>query len=372
MNIGRAGAALAFVAMLGCEQTSQELPLEPETGETVSRLVGPEGGAVSTPAGLSLDFRPGSLERATEITLTQRSGREVGADVSGQVVEGTVFDVSPSGTQLGAAARLSLQVPPETLDEVDPMALTAVLVSGAEVRYLSVASVDLRAGILKTDVPRLGTVGLRVSDDVVAVDPGSRANALLAAPLAAAMDGAPAATAAGDRTAEFGMGCGAEGQPTCAETDAISLTLSQDLYDAFNGCVQFIDPEVRVELTLEQTDTQGATGRARGTVVFSGTVRYETGSDGTACGSGSGSVQSLSVADTLVLGNDESEWTPFSFNADAQTLTFWLSSTGAETLHCDCGPGLFDASEIWVGQSSEPVTFEGLSGQVTWAVRLRR
>ncbi len=376
MTHRRLVAALAVVAILGCEQASQDLPFEPGSTEAVTRTLGPQGGVISTPAGLSLDFAAGSLDRATEVTLIPRAGTDVGVSVSGDVVPGTVFDVSPAGETLGESARLSLKVPEETLAESDPRALTAVLVAGSERRYLSVASVDLRAGILKTDLPRLGTVALRISDDVVQVDPvgsvvgaASRASALGADQVVGVTGGSAASVG---RTAHFSMSCGDEGEQTCVASSDLAITLTEDLYDAVGGCVQFIDPVVRMDLTLEQTDSDATRGRAEGSMVFSGTVRFETGSDGSVCGSGSGSVQSLAVSDTVSLGNSERDWTTFSFDPTAGTITVWETDSGVETFDCDCGSDIYEASEIWLGQASEPVTYEGLSGEVTWAVRLRK
>ena len=366
MTFARATLALLLFAAVGCEQESQELPFGPESPETVARTIGPEGGTISTPAGLSLVFGSGSLAQPTEITVLHRGGDDVGANVDGTIIGGTVFDVGPSGAELGAPARLSLEVPRQSLDAVNPRALTGVVVSGAERRYLSDASVDLTSGILKTDLPRLGTVAVRISDDVVSVGSGSTVPADRQR-IAAAFR---APVGANSHDASFTFACGDDGQPACSTTDAIDLTLSQELHDAINGCIEFIDPVISIDVTIQESSDPAVTGRASGTVAFSGTVKYQTGSDGTACGSGSGSVQSMAVDDTFSLGTASDPWTDFVYDPATQRVTFARTSDGQETLDCDCGGDIFAASQIRVGQTSEQISFEGLTGTVSWAVRL--
>lgn len=368
----RALVAFACVAAVGCEQASQELPFEVETDGTVSRVIGPPGGTISTAAGLSLRFEEGSLAEATEIRVAPRDGA-LGVAVSGDVVSGSAFDVEPSGLELGVPARLSLRVPAGTLEEEDPLTLTGVVVAGPAAWYLSDASVDVQQGILKTGLPRLGTVAVRVSDDVVTIGTsgvigtGGSSGATAAGPRS---EVGPALSPAADRVADFSMACGDTGQEACSTTDALSVTLSPDLYDAVDGCVVLIDPVIAVDLTLEEDDL-GAR-RARGTIAVSGTVRYRTGADGTACSGDGGSVHSVEVDDVYSLGSGADPWSGFDYDAGAETITFPETSVGPVTLDCRCGADIFVSPEIEIGQTSETIEYEGLTGQVSWAVRLTR
>ena len=54
--IGVLAAALA-----SCEQQSQSLPFDMDPGHTTVRSIGPSGGRISHPLGISLEFPPGAL-----------------------------------------------------------------------------------------------------------------------------------------------------------------------------------------------------------------------------------------------------------------------------------------------------------------------
>ncbi len=391
MKAYRALVAIACVVGVGCEQASQALPFEVEPGDAVARVIGPAGGTISTPAGLSLRFEAGSLADSTEIAVA-RSEAALASPMDGAPVEGSAFDVDPVGLGLGVPATLSLRVPGPAMALMDPVRITGVVVSGAGPTYLSGATLDLDQGILETPLPRLGTVAARFSDDAVPIEAASSIEIIdVVVPVGSPPPGATtdtpsggagardgpiesssigARTAATARTAELTMACGGVDQQPCAGGDALIVAMSQELYDAIGGCALFVDPTIAIALTLEETGA--GEKRAAGRIEVAGTVRYRTGSDGPGCGGRGGSVHAVEVADRYVLGGEDDPWTAFVHDPDDETLTFQRTTVGPVTFGCVCGGDILAAADLTIGQGSSTIGHEGLSGRVSWLVTVSR
>src|SRR5688572_20049871 len=160
-------AALAAVVCLlaSCQQTDQQLPFELDGGgQTTS--IGPTGGLISIPPNFSIEFPPGALATALQITAAQRVAAFPNA--AGELVPISAYDIGPAGTSLISPARVQIAVPSELLDAGDELSLALALLTSAGVST-QVTSYDLNNGFLTADIMQLGPVAAVVAADAIPV-----------------------------------------------------------------------------------------------------------------------------------------------------------------------------------------------------------
>jgi|GEM_PF-3422830 len=103
-------AALALAGLVACSPDDQD-PFELDPTGKVEKPIGSSGGTVSTPAGLSLDVPSGAINSTTNISIQPTSGTGLGADINGDVIAGTAFEITPKGLELSQQAKVEITIP---------------------------------------------------------------------------------------------------------------------------------------------------------------------------------------------------------------------------------------------------------------------
>lgn len=243
----------------GCEQEEQKLPFtvaEEAQSEAVVRTISQQGGTVSTSAGVSLQIPPNAVQTSTQVTVQPQSGSDVGAKVDGRVLAGTIFKLMPEGQALGAAARLDMRADPGKFSDAEALALAGVQVVGGVASSLNDASIDLHAGILRTSIDRLGTVAVRVAEDVIR--PTASAPPPKGGPIFSL---APPGAAGASALITYRARCGGPASSCTQGPDAmLSVLITPNLQSHFENQMAFLPDSARGELIFNSNNytMQGA------------------------------------------------------------------------------------------------------------------
>ncbi len=245
------GGLLLALAVSACVQESQRLPFEVDPDAPTTRTLGPDGGVLSTPRGFSLWLPPGALSASTSITVTYRG--DPGAfpgPVDGEIVPGTVFEVDPGGLLLNVPGRLLLELAPEALLPDDLLRLGFAVEGPTAPLMVEDVSYDLTNGLLSGPVPALGTVAVRVAEDVLPLGAASPPD-LRGGTFGIGASPAGAAEGLGSPSWTFRVRCGPTGPvPRCLDSDALRLWASREIRDRLSGTLVLVGPEVDGALTF--------------------------------------------------------------------------------------------------------------------------
>jgi hypothetical protein len=146
----------AFAAgFAGCEQATQSLPFDVEA--PAPRMVGSQGGTVSTPAGASIHIPAGAVAGAVGVSVTHATVPSQIAS-SGDAVSGA-FRIEPAGLVLSRPAPVEVRLS-TGVDPSRAWLATLVTMPNGRVRESGSSRVDLRSGVVTADVAQLGTVAV--------------------------------------------------------------------------------------------------------------------------------------------------------------------------------------------------------------------
>lgn len=150
------GAVMGFLALVGCgDRAGQVTPIAPgEAGGSTSASVGPSGGTVGHPGGLSVAVPAG----ATSGNLTIGVQAQGATAPSGTGTPASLaFALQPAGQTLSRPAQVQLQLSSNLPDTV--AATASLVVSYAQnVTEVGQATVDMANGVLQAPLTTLGTV----------------------------------------------------------------------------------------------------------------------------------------------------------------------------------------------------------------------
>jgi hypothetical protein len=249
--------AALTVVLSACEQNSQKLPFEPDPAHVWEKSIGPEGGLISHPMGMSIEFPPGALTRATQISISFREnlGDFPGAP-EGQLVPGTFFDVFPSELGLAKEVEVDIAVAASDLDEDDRIRLGFATQTLDQSVKTEGVTFDLTSGILHGTLPKLGAIAVIVSDNVLNVAPETPPT-LGGGTFTDPTGGTPAPSGAAARIASaagaFEVRCSHRGNVRrCFDSGTMELFASPKIQDRLSGAMVILNPDVSG--SLEFTD----------------------------------------------------------------------------------------------------------------------
>ena len=161
---------IAAIAILlpGCQQADQLLPFDLGEVESATVTIGPNGGTVTLPPALSLDFPSGAVGGSVSVQVSRRTDSPF-PDDAGEVVPGTAFYVEPVGTLLSSPVRVQVAVDPDLVGEGDAVRLSLAVErqDGSVVTFLG--NMDLTNGVLTAEIEELGALAAVISNDAIPV-----------------------------------------------------------------------------------------------------------------------------------------------------------------------------------------------------------
>jgi len=365
--------AVLLTALGACDQRSQTLPFDPDPRAVTQRSIGPAGGLVSHPAGISIEFPPGALTRATKITIAPGLRlSDFPGSPEGKIVRGTYFNVYPAELELLKPINVDLAVSAATLDESDRTRLGfATRLAEAGIRTEGV-SFDLTSGILRGEVGTLGAIAAVISDNAIVVTPetprvlfgGTFADATASGVSGATGVGAPADSLSRSYSANgpFQVRCSHTGfVRRCFGSGTMELWASSEIQDRLSGDMVILNTEVTGD--LEFTDfANGVPTKAYGRLTVTGTLRVQLGQ----------AITSFTVEDTFVTTGTAGGT---SVTVEGSSITLHSTSTGERRVGFQVRPA--GTGEELIVRGEKTVEFDNTDGSKTSAalfidLRLRR
>ena len=353
------------VVLTACEQSSQGLPFEPDPTHISERSIGTSGGLISHPVGISIEFPPGALARAAQISVSVETDlSKFPGSPEGTLIPGTFFRVSPAALSLTKPVSVNVAVRADSLDSEDLLRLGfATERIDARVTTEGV-SFDLTSGILHGQLQSLGAMAAIVSDNAVSVVP-ENPPALRGGGFAPAGVSRPSGAAAlpeTTTTGAFRARCGHVGEiRRCLGSGTIELWASSEIRDRLSTGMVLLNPDV--DGTLEFTDfVNGVPTKAIGTLDVQGTLRVQLGQ----------AITSFEVDDVFVTNGPGGA---SAVTIDGASIVLHSTSTGQRTIEYEVRS--VGTGEQLIVRGQRTVEFDNADGTTTSAtlfidVRLRR
>ncbi|MEM7416058.1 MAG: hypothetical protein AAF389_11215 [Gemmatimonadota bacterium] len=263
-------AALSIL-LAGCQQADQVLPFELSGDEGATITIGQNGGTVTVPPTISLEFPAGSLSGSTAVTVVPRISGPFPND-AGTAVPGTAFDIGPVGTTLINPAEVEIAVDPALLDASDAVRLSvAVQREDGSVATFD-ATYDVTNGVLVAELDELGPIAAVITLDAIPLGveaPPSLGGGSVPSP-------APP-VAGGPQPAQFGgidfvAACAPEGRQ-CFSSGLIRLWADEVVQRRMGEDLWFLNPTVSASLEFLSFDQFGIPNQVFGSVSVDGNVR---------------------------------------------------------------------------------------------------
>jgi hypothetical protein len=360
-------ALAGLVVLAACDQVSQGLPFEPDPLVVSQRSIGAEGGLISHPLGLSIEFPRGALTRATKITVAV--GLDLGTfpgSPEGKLIPGTFFNVFPAALPLAKPITIDVAVPRGALTEDDLIRLGIATDDAGGGITTEGLNFDLTSSILHGELPSLGAVAAAISANAVSIgmeSPPDLAGGTFATPPSGAPPRTPsAADQASSAASAFTVRCSYQGNVRrCIDSGTIDIWASNEIQERLAADMVLLNPDVTG--TLEFSDfVGGIPTRAKGNLSVTGTLRVRLGQ----------AVTSFSVDDTFVTTGAGGVT---GLTVEGSSMTFLGTSTGQRTIEYQVRP--VGTGEQLVVRGEKSVTFDNEDGTTTTAtlfidMRLRR
>ncbi len=174
-----AAISCAAVACAACSVGKSLVPPPDASADTAQEVLGPAGGALSTPDGvLTLRVPSGAVDHDVLFTVGP-AAPPLSAAVGG------AYEIGPAGTQFAAPATVSIRYTPADLDGAPSSDLLVATVAAGQWQPLASGAVDARAGVVSGATSHLSPFALVHASSVVTPDAGT-----------CATDEAPAGTCA--------------------------------------------------------------------------------------------------------------------------------------------------------------------------------
>lgn len=359
-------AVAVLTALLGsCIQESASLPFEASPTDTTVRTIGPSGGRISHPLGLSLEFPQGALERATQISISV--GRNLGdfpSSPEGTLIPGTFFYISPAALELFEPVSVDVAVITGEIETRDLVRLGIATESVIEPITTAGQSFDLSSGILHGTLNALGAMAAIVADNalpVAAQAPPSLGGGRFT-PVGVSGPSGSAGITQTTTTGAFEIRCGHAGNVRrCFGSGTMAIWASAEIQDRLSAAMVVLNPEATG--TLEFTDfVNGVPTKVVGTLNVQGTLRVQLGQ----------AITSFEVDDVFVTSGPDGT---SSVTVHGRSLTLHNTSKGERTIEFEIRPS--GTGEQLIVRGERSLEFGNDDGTKTTAtlfidLRLRR
>lgn len=271
---------LLTALLASCTQESQSLPFETDPEHTTERSIGPGGGRISHPLGISLEFPPGALERAAKITISIEANLgEFPGSPEGTLIPGTFFLISPAALDVNQPVAMDVAVLADSIASTDLSRLGIATENIDEPITTAGISFDLTSEIMHGQLSALGAMAAIVADNalrVVAQTPPILGGGSFA-PVGVSVPSGSAALTRAAASSAFEIRCGHPADvSSCFESGAMGLWASDEIRDRLSSEMVVLNPAATG--TLDFTDfVNGLPTRATGSLSIQGTLRVQLG-----------------------------------------------------------------------------------------------
>ena len=353
MNLRLLPLLLIAVLVTGCDQVSQELPFDVDLDAPVAKTIGPEGGFISSPQGISIEFSQGSLTSSTQVQIIHQGDATLfPGSVDGEILSETVFQVQPMQA-LNAPANLNLRVLDRTLT-LEEILRVGFATEGPEGPVMvEDVTYDLVSNVVRGPIENLGYVAVRVAEDVLTVGDGTPPT--LGGGNFGGETGSTQtslATVSGS-TQRYLVNCGPTGNvPRCLGSDAIKMWASNEVGDRFGTQLVLVGPEIVGDLTFSDF-VDGNPTTVNGWIEVSGMMRVKIGQ----------TVASYKIDQSLTTG-EGSTASPSSMSVAFNQLTVAVTSEGSnEVMEYEIGRQ--GTGQQLIVQVEEDIELENEDGSIT-------
>ena len=357
------GVLTALLA--SCNQESQSLPFETDPEHTTVRSIGPSGGRISHPLGISLEFPPGALGRAAQISVSVGSNLgDFPGTPEGKLIPGTFFRISPAALEVHQPVAVDVEVLSDSITRKDLIRLGIATENIDEPITARGLSFDLTSGIMHGQLNALGAIAAIVADNalsIVAEDPPLLGGGDLTP---AGVSGASGSAALRQRTTTgaFAIRCGHAGNVRrCFGSGSMLLWASSEIQSRLSTEMLVLNPEATG--SLEFTDfVNGVPTQAIGSLSVQGTLRVQLGQ----------AITSFEVDDVFVTDGPGGA---SAVTVNGSSITLHSTSKGQRTIGFEISPS--GTGEQLIVRGERTVEFDNDDGTKTTAtlfidLRLRR
>jgi hypothetical protein len=359
----------SLAALAGCEQRTQRLPFSPDEDLIVTRVISPDGGLVSHPAGISIRFPRDAVDTATTVTIYVRTRlTDFPASPEGAFLEETYFEVTPIQMAMARPIEVNLAIEPDSLSDEEQVRLGFATEDRDVPITTEGVTFDLTAGILRGKLDILGAMAAVIAKNGVPVA-RQTPPVLAGGPMSGGASGAPApaerredGSSASAAANAFATRCGHTGNVRrCIDSGDIEVWASAEIQNRLDAAMFLMNPNV--DGSLEFTDfVNGAPTKAQGRLSVTGTLRVQLGQ----------AITSFTVDDTFVTtgAGGRSDVT-----VTGNTITIHSTSVGERSIEFEVRPS--GTGEQLVVRGEKSVDFENEDGTTVTAslfvdMRLRR
>jgi hypothetical protein len=234
--------------------------------------IGPEGGTVSLPPGVSLEFPAGALSGPVSIGVSELANRPF-PSVAGRPLPGTAFRVEvPDGTYLTQPARVALTVDPAVVgDDEDVRLALGVRREDGSVPVFT-GTYDAATGLLRAEISEIGDLAAVVAYDAVSVAFGAAPSFSGGAfPTPHAPDVAGPTVSVRDGVS-FSVSCGPASR-TCRTAGTLQLWADDVVRKRLGHQLALVNPSVEGVIDFISFDEHGVPLEVSGSLLFGGELR---------------------------------------------------------------------------------------------------
>jgi len=359
-------ALSAVTAVLAsCIQEDQSLPFETDPNHTTVRSIGPSGGRISHPLGISLEFPPGALERAAQISLSVGGSLgEFPGSPEGTLIPGTFFQISPAALEVHQPVAVDVQVLSDSITSKDLVRLGIATENIDEPITTKGLSFDLTSGIMHGQLTALGAMAVIVADNALPVNTETP-------PLLGGGDIPPAGVSGASgsgastnttTTGAFEIQCGHTGRVRrCFGSGSMEFWASGEIQDRLSSDMLVLNPLAIGSLEFSDF-VNGVPTTATGSLSVQGTLRVQLGQ----------AITSFEVDDVFVTNGPGGK---SAVTVSGGSITLHQTSKGERTIGFEIRPS--GTGEQLIVRGERTVEFDNDDGTKTTAtlfidLRLRR
>ena len=269
--------AAVAIFVTGCQQADQLLPFDLGEDESATVTIGPNGGTVTLPPSLSLDFPSGAVGGSVSVQISRRQDSPFPAD-AGEVVPGTAFYIEPAGTDLNFPIGVQMAFDPDLLGEDDAVRLSIAVERADGSVATFIGTVDLTNGLLTADIDELGSIAAVVTADAIPValtPPPPLTGGTIPQPASPAPSG-PALTSHGG--VEFTASCSSDSESRlCFSSGLVRLYADETIRERMGETLFLLDPALEASLEFLSFDSFGIPTQVVGSLILDGDLKARLG-----------------------------------------------------------------------------------------------
>jgi len=234
--------------------------------------IGTEGGTVSLPPGVSLEFPAGALSGPVSIAVSELANKPF-PSVAGRPLPGTAFRVEvPDGTHLTQPARVALAVDPAVVGESEEVRLALGVRRADGSVPVFTGTYDVTTGLLRAEISEIGDLAAVVAYDAVPVTFGAAptfSGGVLPTPDVPVVSGPTVSVRDG---VSFSASCGPTSR-SCRTAAMLQVWADDVVGERLGHQLALVNPVVEGAIDFISFDEDGVPLEISGSFTFSGELR---------------------------------------------------------------------------------------------------